>query len=197
LAQLRAGVQDVLPREALTGPLLARALRFAMERQSADTELTRQALHDPLTGLPNRVLLSDRLAQGLGRLSRSEAALALLLLDLDGFKAVNDRHGHSVGDDCLRRFASGLRECFRPNDALVRYAGDEFVVVAQGLDPQAARERIDRLRARLRDGGPHAPEVAFSVGTAVLEPGGQPDAALEVADRSMYEAKAAGSGRPA
>jgi diguanylate cyclase len=121
----------------------------------------------------------------------------VLFFDLDGFKAVNDQHGHSVGDDCLRRFANALRECFRPQDALVRYAGDEFLVVAQGLELKAALERIERLRVRLRDSGAQAPDVAFSVGTAVLQPGGLPAAALEAADRSMYEAKAARADTPA
>jgi diguanylate cyclase (GGDEF)-like protein len=152
---------------------------------AAQEDLRRLADRDPLTALLNRRALPETL-----RRVQPGGAL-LIFFDLDGFKDLNDRHGHQVGDECLRRFANELRECFRPTDALFRYAGDEFLVVAQGLDEAAAEERVQRLRGRLRSGPAPGPEVPFSAGSAVLEPGGRPEEALEAADRSMYAAKAA------
>ena len=153
---------------------------------SAQEELRRLADRDPLTALVNRRSLPD-----IFRAVQPRGAL-LLFFDLDEFKSVNDRHGHQVGDDCLKRFATHLRECFRPDDALVRYAGDEFLVVASGLDVAHARDRVARLRERLRAASAAGPDILFSVGMAELAPGGQPEAALKAADESMYRAKAGG-----
>jgi diguanylate cyclase (GGDEF)-like protein len=113
----------------------------------------------------------------------------LLFFDIDGFKQINDRLGHPTGDLCLKRFADALKDCFRPSDFVVRYAGDEFVVVAPGLQDTGVAERLARLRELLR-GGVAGPEIRFSVGTAALAPGGHPEAALEAADEAMYAARA-------
>jgi diguanylate cyclase (GGDEF)-like protein len=153
------------------------------ELLTAQEDLRRLVDRDPLTALQNQRALPEvfRRVQPAGAL--------LLFFDLDGFKEVNDRHGHQAGDECLRRFARGLRACFRPGDALIRYGGDEFLVVAPGLDSGPAGERIARLRERLRTEGVGQTPLAFSVGMAPLEPGGLPAAALSAADRAMYEAK--------
>ena len=150
---------------------------------TAQEDLRRLADRDPLTALDNRRSLPE-----IFRAVQPQGAL-LLFFDLDGFKAVNDRLGHQAGDECLRRFAAQLRDGFRPGDALVRYAGDEFLVVASGLDPAAARERVARMRERLLAGD--GPPIRFSVGMAELPPGGHPETALKAADESMYEAKSA------
>jgi diguanylate cyclase (GGDEF)-like protein len=156
-------------------------LRANAELLIAQEDLRRLADRDALTGLSNRRALPEvlRAAQPRGA--------TLLFFDLDKFKQINDSHGHAAGDETLRRFATGLRESFRPSDALVRYAGDEFLVVAAGLDPSMVADRLQALRDRLRrfDGTP----IAFSVGVAEMPPGGQPDIALNRADEAMYEAK--------
>jgi diguanylate cyclase (GGDEF)-like protein len=159
--------------------------RYNRDLLSAQEELRRLADRDPLTALDNRRSLPE-----IFRSVQPHGAL-LLFFDLDDFKLVNDRYGHQVGDECLKRFATALRECFRPNDALVRYAGDEFLVVASGVDAAAARERVARVREKLAASEAEGPHVAFSVGLAELAPGGLPEAALRAADESMYRAKSA------
>ena len=161
-------------------------LRTNAELLAAQEGLRRLVDRDPLTALANRRSLPEvfRAVQPKGA--------TLLFFDLDGFKHINDRHGHQVGDECLKRFAAGLLESFRPGDAVIRYAGDEFLVVANGLDKAAIEERVARLRERLSFGA--GPQVRFSLGLAELAPGGQPEAALEAADHAMYQAKSARTG---
>jgi diguanylate cyclase (GGDEF)-like protein len=149
----------------------------------AQADLRKLASRDALTGLANRRSLDE-----IFRVVRPEGA-TLLFFDLDGFKEVNDWHGHQAGDDCLRKFASALTDCFRPTDVVVRYAGDEFLVVARGLDESQAEERVQKVRQRLHHLTGDGPVVTFSVGVAVLPPGGNPDVALKAADESMYRAK--------
>jgi diguanylate cyclase (GGDEF)-like protein len=157
---------------------------------AAQADLRRVADRDPLTALANRRTLPEvfRAVQPAGAM--------LIFFDLDGFKRINDHHGHAAGDESLRRFAVALTESFRPQDAIVRYAGDEFLVVASGLDQPAAEGRVRALRARLRSSAHGEIPIAFSYGVAVLEPGGQPEAALRVADEAMYRAKPQVSSTP-
>jgi diguanylate cyclase (GGDEF)-like protein len=163
------------------------------ELLAAQEDLRRLVDRDPLTALANRRALPE-----VFRAVQPQGA-TLIFFDLDGFKQINDEYGHQAGDDCLRRFAAALLDSFRPQDAVVRYAGDEFLVVASGLTRTAVEERIDRLRGRL--GAPRRGEiaVAFSSGTSELEPGGDPEGALREADAAMYrtrhETVAVGSSR--
>ena len=166
------------------------------ERTALAAELAHRALHDPLTGLPNRALLLDRVAHAVGRSRRTSRPTAVFFLDLDGFKAVNDDHGHACGDDVLRTFADRLRALLRPGDTAARLGGDEFVVVCEDTDDRAADQVIERLRQAA--GEPftvQGQEVRLStaVGGAVWSPhdGPEPDPQelLRRADQSMYADK--------
>lgn len=194
---LRAGAQDVLVRQGLPGRELARALLYAIERSSNDSETTRQALHDPLTGLPNRVLLTDRLTQGLGRLSRSQASLALLVLDLDDFKLVNDRRGHEAGDRMLVEVARRISEVLRIGDTASRFGGDEFVVLCEdvGSDHEAVAvaQRIAESLAEPFEIGGDQFHTRASIGISIARgPGVRAENLLRDADSAMYRCKQRG-----
>jgi diguanylate cyclase (GGDEF)-like protein len=138
---------------------------------------------DPLTGLANRralpTLLNELAASGV----------TILFFDLNDFKTINDSYGHAAGDECLKRFARALRDTYRPEDHVVRYGGDEFVVVAGGLSPQEALDRTDILEGHLRQRGEMP--IRFSVGHSFLEPDGALESALLEADQAMYRNKLA------
>ena len=156
------------------------------ELLSAQDELRALADRDPLTGLSNRRALPAALRKV------QPAGATVLFFDLDDFKEINDLHGHEIGDQCLKNFAAALQSSFRPDDSIVRYGGDEFVVVASGLDAASIDERIRLVRLRVRD-NLAVPRIDFSVGRARLEPGGKPEDALRAADAAMYEMKSAAS----
>jgi len=168
--------------------------REVSELRRAERELEHRASHDPLTGLPNRHRLQRELQQAMTHAAQTGGGLALLYLDLDGFKAANDRSGHHAGDNVLREVAQRLQQGLRQTDLVARVGGDEFVVVLPGCaDSDAARLIADHLRARLHPpyvlpGG--AIHMDASVGIACFpDDGTDPDALLAHADRAMYEAK--------
>jgi diguanylate cyclase (GGDEF)-like protein/PAS domain S-box-containing protein len=162
--------------------------------------LEREALHDPLTRLPNRTLLMDRARQAMTRLHRSDGVLAMLFIDLDKFKAVNDNLGHDAGDKLLVSVAERLSELMRDTDTIARLGGDEFVILAEELESQdeamaLAGRVLDSLERPFPLG---SAEVAMlgSVGVAVSkDPDADPDAMLREADLAMYKAKGAGGRR--
>ena len=158
------------------------------------------ALHDPLTGLPNRVLFFDRLDHALRRVQRAPAPLGVLFLDFDGFKAVNDRFGHAEGDEVLRRAAERVASALRGNDTVARFGGDELVILSEHIaGPAAAQAIAERVLEALR--APIAVrdeqvELSASIGICVaMEPGATRDGMLRSADAAMYRAKAGGHGR--
>lgn len=191
---------DVVERE-LSDEQLAR-LEDIAEQVAARVELSRLAAElahaastDPLTGLPNRVVLEDRLAQAFARTARHATRVLVALLDVDGFKALNDTLGHEAGDDVLREIAGRLRAALREEDTAARLGGDEFVVVAE-VDADAADAATAALAERLAaafappvvlDGRPH--EVGVTIGVAVAEPGDDARRAVARADGAMYARK--------
>ncbi len=162
--------------------------------------LERQALHDPLTHLPNRLLLMDRARQALARLHRSTGVVALLFIDLDKFKAVNDNLGHDVGDRLLLSVSERLGELMRDSDTVARLGGDEFVILAEDIESDGEAVALaERVLDALEDPFPlGSSEVAIlaSVGISVSRrPDADPEAMLREADVAMYRAKSAGGRR--
>ncbi len=159
--------------------------------------LERQALHDPLTKLPNRLLLMDRAHQAVARLRRSEGPIALLFIDLDRFKAINDNLGHAVGDHLLISVAERLAEMLRDSDTVARLGGDEFVILAEDLDSDAealavAERVLHALEEPFQVGSAEVSMLA-SVGVSIShDPEAEPEDLLREADVAMYRAKGAG-----
>lgn len=174
--------------------------RDITERKQFEQQLTHQALHDHLTGLPNRALLQDRAQQALSRASRLNTSIAVLFFDIDRFKVVNDSLGHGAGDGMLRQVGERLSELIRDDDTVCRLGGDEFVVLCQDVDGAShAMQLAARLMDVLRQPMPVAATmltITASVGIVITDRGRTElrdvDALLRDADAAMYSAKAAG-----
>jgi diguanylate cyclase (GGDEF)-like protein/PAS domain S-box-containing protein len=171
--------------------------------KDAEEMLSLQATHDTLTGLPNRRMLFDRLATAITRLGRQPGMLAVLFLDLDGFKPVNDRYGHDAGDEVLTVIAGRMRETVRAEDTVARLGGDEFVTILERVtDPAQAAQVAGKIIQAIASpivltaGDARATvQVSASVGIATSDdPHTNLDALVRDADAAMYEAKQAGHG---
>jgi diguanylate cyclase (GGDEF)-like protein/PAS domain S-box-containing protein len=166
-------------------------------RARAETELRHLALHDGLTGLPNRILFHDRVMQALARSERNGAPFAVLLMDLDRFKEVNDTLGHHTGDALLHELGDRLLACVRPADTVARLGGDEFGFLLDDMAADEAVEVVDRIQATLGQPFPLQRlllEVEASIGIALFpEHGDSVDLLLQRADVAMYSAKRSGS----
>jgi len=179
---------------------VANVVSSAVDRNLVDEEVRHRALHDPLTGLPNRALALDRLEGALARRRRDGRAVAVLLADLDQFKLVNDSLGHKAGDDLLIALAPRLQDAVRPSDTVARLGGDEFLVVCEQLD--GAHEAI-RVAERVAHAitqplvlaaGEHF--ITASIGIALADSAeAAPEDLLRDADAAMYRAKERGRGR--
>jgi diguanylate cyclase (GGDEF)-like protein/PAS domain S-box-containing protein len=192
---LEAHVTDLRHDRGIRGVVLN--ARDATERVRLQDELVRQAYHDGLTGLANRSLFRDRLEQALARSARAGGSVAVMILDLDGFKQVNDTLGHDAGDQLLRIVAERLNETVRATDTVARFGGDEFAVLLDGADEALAVGVARRALATLAEPSAVAGrelQVAASIGIAVHVEGGG-DELVRDADVAMYAAKDAGRGR--
>jgi diguanylate cyclase (GGDEF)-like protein/PAS domain S-box-containing protein len=171
------------------------------EKKRLEEEIHYLAYHDPLTHLPNRMLFRDRVQQAIAQAQRTQNRLAVMFIDLDGFKAVNDIHGHSSGDFLLEQVAERLRLCVRAGDTVARLGGDEFTVLLRDVGD---RENIERVAQKLLAVAlqpydldcKQPPAVSFSIGISVYPQDGDSfDALLSHADQAMYESKQNGKNR--
>ncbi|MEA2421237.1 MAG: hypothetical protein QOF55_336, partial [Thermoleophilaceae bacterium] len=178
---------------------IANVLAEAIVRQSTEDKVRHQALHDPLTGLPNRSLLVDRLNHWAARAGRDRSTAAVLFVDLDNFKVINDALGHDQGDRLLRAFADRLRVELRPSDTIARVGGDEFVVFCEDIPSEhEALAMVDRLVHALDapfDLNGQEQHATASVGIALGDGSSQPEMLIRNADAAMYRAKERGRAR--
>jgi diguanylate cyclase (GGDEF)-like protein len=194
---LHAGAQDVLIESELEPDALWRCIRHARQRQRAQTHLYHGALHDELTSLAKRTLLNQRISNALARSRRIGNTFAIIYVDLDHFKRINDTHGHDVGDAVLVAVSERLRSAVREYDTVARLGGDEFAILLDTLDDVAEAETVARrvlsslappVRIAEQDLA-----VTASMGISVFPAGGgAADELLRSADRAMYRAKRAG-----
>jgi diguanylate cyclase (GGDEF)-like protein/PAS domain S-box-containing protein len=193
---LEAHITDLRDDRRIRGVVLN--ARDITERLQLEEELTRQAFHDGLTGLANRALFRDRLDQALARAERSACPLAVLLIDLDGFKQVNDTLGHDAGDQLLRQVAERFAEASRPGDTLARLGGDEFAMLledaAERVAVAVARRLLDRLSDPMSVAG-HEMTLGASIGIVAHTGPGLSEDLIRHADVAMYAAKESGRGR--
>jgi diguanylate cyclase (GGDEF)-like protein len=194
---LHAGAQDVLLESALEATGLMRSMQHARQRQRAQGHLYHGALHDELTSLAKRTLLNQRIANALARSRRIGNTFAVIYVDLDHFKRINDTHGHDVGDAVLVAVSRRLKAAVREYDTVARLGGDEFAILLDTLDDVAEAEAVARRvlsslapPVRVAD---HDLAVTASMGISVFPDGGDAgDELLRSADRAMYRAKRAG-----
>jgi diguanylate cyclase (GGDEF)-like protein len=175
---------------------VANTLTMALARQRDEEKMRHEAVHDPLTGLPNRTLLRDRLEHALAQSERAGAATGVLFVDLDNFKQVNDVYGHVTGDAVLVEFGRRLQTAVRPADTVARFGGDEFVVVCEEVDEAVALALGRRLGAAIEmpltvGGVPHGLSASIGIALGTTDA----DTLLANADAAVYRAKAHGRGR--
>lgn len=178
--------------------VFATATAAATEARRTEARLIHEVLHDGLTGLPNKRLLVDRLTLALARSKRAGTQVAVLFLDLDGFKEVNDTLGHAAGDQLLIGVAERLQECLRDTDTCARVGGDEFVVVCEDLSNASdGRLMAARIETALGEGvpvGDQTVHVRATAGLAMSAPASLPAELLHEADTAMYRAKVISAG---
>ncbi len=194
---VKSGAQDYLIKGQTSSSTLCRAIRYAMERHRATQRITQLAHYDHLTGLANRGLFYERLNCAVARCNRNDMAMALMFLDLDHFKAINDTLGHECGDSLLKTVATRLKKCIREIDTGVRLGGDEFAVLLEQIisveDVAAVAQRILKLLAQPIIVNHHQLQITGSLGVTIYPwDSANPQELLSHADAAMYRAKAQG-----
>ncbi|HWJ96761.1 MAG TPA: EAL domain-containing protein, partial [Acidimicrobiales bacterium] len=200
LSTLYDEVHDPSAHERQAADVSCSLMAIAIERAETEARLAHQALHDGLTGLPNRTLLLDRLDHALARRERNGADIALLFCDIDRFKVINDSLGHNVGDQLLGAFAQRFRSVVAPGDTVARFGGDEFVVLIEDITSpthasQVAQDLADALAQPFLLPGGNEVYLTVSIGLAGATDHRTGDAWLRDADAAMYRAKEAGRNR--
>ncbi|MCZ6818146.1 MAG: diguanylate cyclase, partial [Calditrichaeota bacterium] len=203
---VQQGAQDYLVKGKVDADLLARAIRYGIERNRLLVEMEKVreveqhlAYHDMLTNLPNRLLFYDRMRQALAHARRYSGLVAVLFLDLDGFKAINDRHGHAVGDRLLQAVATRLKGNMRQSDTIARLGGDEFTILLTGIksmkDVSRTAQKVLSVVSRPFAIDGHQLGVTCSIGVSVFpHDGSDTESLIKRADFAMYRAKNQGKG---
>lgn len=193
---LQLGADDFITKP-FSLPLLQLRIRNLLARDQARKQLDQMAYYDALTGLPNRSLFYDRLSHAIAQTDRSQEHMAVLFIDLDGFKPVNDNFGHEVGDKFLNQLASRMRSVLREGDTLARLGGDEFTVLLLDLEKEKNKELIERLLKAVAEPFYYESQilqVTASIGVSYFPQPNRVDAnqLIRQADKAMYQAKQAG-----
>jgi diguanylate cyclase (GGDEF)-like protein len=194
---VQEGAQDYLVKGRVDGAAIGRSIMYSAERKGLEMQMAHKAMHDALTGLPNRTLFQDRLKHAVMRAKRHQSLLGVMFLDLDGFKPVNDGLGHDVGDQLLKALAQRLQDGLRASDTAARFGGDEFMVLCEDVaDEQHVISIAERLQAAISEPfmiAGHELIVSSSMGIVVS--GGHEESAdslIRNADAAMYRAKRQG-----
>lgn len=199
MRSVQHGAQDYVTKEECTSHLLTRVIYYAIERKRIEAQLKHIATHDPLTGLPNRALFYDRLSQATLRTTRKNTGglnwkAAVMIMDLDNFKQINDNYGHESGDHVLRELAPRLRKSLRRSDTVARLGGDEFAFVLEGiLGPADCLFVTDKIftsfqEPALLNGGEFP--LSASIGISIFPDDSEElEQLIKYADQAMYAAK--------
>ncbi len=198
LQAIEFGAQEYLPKDQVNAGAVLRAIRYALDRKRMEARLTHLSTHDPLTGLANRNLCKDRLEHALARARRQNTSVALLFIDLDFFKSINDTFGHEVGDLLLQQVAERLQACVREDDTVARLGGDEFIIILEGLQNDEVvsymAEKIIEELTRVFTINEYEIHITASVGISLHQghEEANADQLMKYSDIAMYQAKVEG-----
>lgn len=200
---IQLGAEDYIPKAYLTGPFVSRAISYAIERNRLREELKRQADLDALTQIPNRSALFKRLDALIEQSKRHFLPIALMMIDLDGFKGVNDNHGHPAGDELLRQVAHRLGNKLRKSDMVARLGGDEFVLLLTNYKTleevkEIAKDKLQILQTPFEltvHDQTISVEISASIGVVEWHKKLNAEKLLSIADNHMYQSKQEGKAR--